>query len=87
MSHHFAGVCVRVAQRHVTVEVHLVVVTNELEDGDVEAAGERDAVLRHADGVVLGVRAPTGRRALEVAGCFTESKHYCAKVLNHPQLL
>jgi len=38
------------------VQVHLVVVADELEDGDVEAAGERHAVLRHANGVVLDVR-------------------------------
>lgn len=59
-SHHFAGVGVRVAQRHVAVQVHLVVVADELEDGDVEAAGEGHAVLRHPDGVVLRVRTPGG---------------------------
>lgn len=59
-SYHFAGVGVRVAQRHVAVQVHLVVVADELEDGDVEAAGEGHAVLRHPDGVVLRVRTPGG---------------------------
>ena len=58
VSHHFAGAGVRVTQRDVAVEVHLVVIPDELEDGDVEAAGERDAILHHADGVVLDVRTP-----------------------------
>lgn len=59
--HHFAGVGLRVAQRHVAVQVHLVVVADELEDSDVEAAGERHAVLRHADGVVFDVGTAVGR--------------------------
>lgn len=56
VSYHFAGVGVGVAKRHIAVEVHLVVIPDELEDGHVEAAGERHAVLCHAYGAVLNVR-------------------------------
>lgn len=58
MSHHFTGVCFRVTQGNVAVEVDLVIIPNELEDSDVESAGERYAVLSHADGVVLDVWTP-----------------------------
>lgn len=58
MSHHFAGICVRVTQRDVTVQVDLVIIPDELENSDMEAAGERHAVLRHADGGVFNVWAP-----------------------------
>lgn len=56
---HFACVRVRVAQRDVAVQVDLVVVPDEFEDRDMEAAGEGDAILRHPDGVVLRVWAPS----------------------------
>lgn len=58
------------------MEVDLVVVADELEDGDVEAAGERDAVLRHADGVVLGVWAATGRQTEEWVGFYRKWSFY-----------
>ena len=64
-SHHFAGVCLGVTQGDVTVQVDLVVVPYELEDGDVEATGEGHAVLCHADGVVLNVWTPTQRHILK----------------------
>lgn len=53
--HHFASVCLRVTQGNVAVEVDLVIIPNELEDCDMEAAGERHTILCHADGVVLDV--------------------------------
>ncbi|TNN47359.1 hypothetical protein EYF80_042447 [Liparis tanakae] len=58
LSRETAGVGFGVAERDVAVEVDLLVIPDELEDRDVEAAGERHAVLRHADGVVLDVRTP-----------------------------
>lgn len=57
-THHFASVRLGVAQGNVAVQMDLIVIPDELKDGDVEAAGERDAVLRHGDGVVLDVGAP-----------------------------
>ena len=68
-AHHFAGVGLRVAQRHVAVQVHLVVVADELEHGDVKATGERDAVLCHANGVVFDVGTPLGQEnSVQAAG-------------------
>ena len=63
-SHHFAGVCFRVTQSDVTVEVHLIVIPDELEDSDMEATGEGHAVLCHADGVVLNVWTPREEQIL-----------------------
>lgn len=39
--------------------MHLIVITNELKDSDVEAAGEGHAILSHAYSVILDVRTPT----------------------------
>lgn len=64
--HHFAGVRFGVAEGDVAVEVDLLVIPDELEDRDVEAAGERHAVLRHADGVVLDVWTPGEGQVLRV---------------------
>ena len=46
------------------MEVDLLVIPDELEDGDVEATGERHAVLCHADGVVFNVWTPREGRML-----------------------
>lgn len=43
------------------MQVDLIVVTNELEDGDMKSTREGHAVLCHANGVVLGVWTP-GKR-------------------------
>lgn len=40
------------------MQVDLVVIPNELKDRDVEATGERDAILLNADGVVFNVLTP-----------------------------
>ncbi|KAG7217104.1 hypothetical protein INR49_027645 [Caranx melampygus] len=54
------GVRFRVTQGNVTVEVDLIIIPNELEDSHMESAGERYAVLSHANGVVLDVWTPGG---------------------------
>lgn len=43
------------------MEVDLIVVPDELEDGDVEATGEGHAVLCHPNGVILNVWTPRDR--------------------------
>lgn len=40
------------------MQMHLIVITNELKDSDVEAAGEGHAILSHAYSVILDVRTP-----------------------------
>lgn len=40
------------------MQMHLIIITNKLKDGDVEAAGEGHAILSHAYSVILDVRAP-----------------------------
>lgn len=57
-THDFAGVFLRVAEGDGAVQVNLVVVPDELEDGDVEATGQGHPVLLYANGVVLHVLAP-----------------------------
>ncbi len=57
-SHHFASIGLWVTQRDVTVQMHLIVITNELKDSDVEAAGEGHAILSHSYSVILDVRTP-----------------------------
>lgn len=57
-SHHFAGVGLWVTQRDITVQMHLIIITNKLKDGDVEAAGEGHTILSHAYSVILDVRTP-----------------------------
>lgn len=47
------------------MEVDLFVIPDKLEDGDVEATGERYAVLRHTDGVVFNVWTPAERKKLK----------------------
>lgn len=38
--------------------MHLIVITNELKDSDVEAAGEGHTIFSHAYSVILDVRTP-----------------------------
>lgn len=53
--YHFAGICFRVAERDVTMQVHLIIIPNEFEDGYMEAARQGHPILCHTDGVVLDV--------------------------------
>lgn len=46
------------------MEVDLVVIPDEFEDGDMESTGERHAVLCHANGVVLNVWTPRERNTM-----------------------
>lgn len=57
-SHHFARVGLGVTQRDITVKVHLIIIADELKYSDVKAAGQRHAILCHANGVVLDVGTP-----------------------------
>lgn len=43
------------------MQVDLIVIANELKDGDVKSTREGHPVLRHSDGVVLRVWTP-GKR-------------------------
>jgi len=49
----------------------LIIIPDELEDSDVEAAGEGYAILCHANGVVLYVWAPTEGHMLKEFVCIS----------------
>lgn len=53
------------------MQVDLVVIPNELKDRDVEAAGERDAILLNADGVVFNVLTPVQKERDALLHTFT----------------
>lgn len=73
-SHHFAGVGFRVAQRNVAVQMHFIVIADELKDGDVKATGERHAILGHAYSVILDVRTSETTGPRDVNSCQTDRK-------------
>lgn len=58
----------------------LIVIPNELEDGDVEPTCEGHAVLCHADGAVLNVWTPRDRKRevlKEFKGLQRELNQHC----------
>lgn len=76
-TYYFAGVLFRVTKGDGTVEMNLVVIPDEFEDGDVEATGQGYPILLNPNGVIFYVLA-TRRKKRVSAG-----SRNCYELLNN----